>query len=290
MRTSAPATLRLLPGFARLDEGFGSAYERYAVGCLVESMVRERGIQSVAEWPANGVLGVPGIKSLPLALAGAEVTLLNPDAALLDAVSIIWRAAGLHEPSRLLQSPEDVDAAPRDRFDLVWSFCAFEHAASASRLASAMLRASRRYVLVFVQNAWGPGVHLHRLQHALEHRAWDHGAIRLMRAGAVARALERGGARIEAVGGCDLPPWPDLDVKLPRFGAARSVPAAWPRRVGPSDPVISAEAAAAAFLHPMPLSAPMQALVAWHDNVELRLPERVLLAIAHHPWVLARTA
>src|ERR1044071_10024980 len=103
---TASPTEQLLPALAALQEGLGSAYERYAVGRLTERLVRELGVRTVAEWPANGVLGVPGLKSLPLALLGCVVTLLSPSRELLDGARTMWRAAGA-EPARIVGSPED---------------------------------------------------------------------------------------------------------------------------------------------------------------------------------------
>jgi SAM-dependent methyltransferase len=275
-----------LPHLASLQEGFGSAYERYAVGKLMESLADRLSAHTIAEWPANGVLGVPGLKSLPLALAGRAVTLVNPSSALLEGAAHIWRAAGAPTPTLLAADPED--AATSNAFDLVWSFCAFEHARDPARLANAMVRASCGYVLVFVQNAWMPGVHLHRLHHRLGGQRWDHGAIDSMRAETVARRLKNAGAELVELGGCDLPPWPDLDVRLPRFGRGETVLQGAPRPYGPGDAVLPSTAAAAIFEKPARLSAPMRFLAGWHDHVELRIPRRILRWLAHHPYVLAK--
>src|SRR5678816_4071378 len=124
---SVSPTTRLLPGLASLHEGFGSAYERYAVGRLTERLVVELGVRSIAEWPANGVLGVPGLTSLPLALLGCNVTLVSPSAGLLEGARTVWRSVGA-EPELVVASPEDEHAVGGRSFDLVWSFCAFEHA------------------------------------------------------------------------------------------------------------------------------------------------------------------
>jgi hypothetical protein len=278
----------LLPRLASLQEGLGSAYERYAVGLLTERIVRELGVRSVAEWPANGVLGVPGLKSLPLALAGCDVTLLSPSRALLEGALSVWQATGAPAPSLVVASPEDAPAVAPDSFDLVWSFCAFEHARSTRALARAMVRATRAHVLVFVQNAWMPGVHLHRLEHALRRRPWDHGRPSAMRAETVARALSDAGAEPILVGGCDLPPWPDINVKLPRFGSRKLGLRDALRPYGPSDGVLSPQHAARVMSGDAPLSLPMRALAAWHDRVEHALPARLLRWLAHHPYVLAK--
>jgi SAM-dependent methyltransferase len=288
-RAPGSETARLLPHFSLLQEGFGSAYERYAIGKLTESIAEELGARTIAEWPANGVLGVPGLKSMPLAFGGRRVTLLNPSAELLEGAAGIWRAAGAPVPDLLVGDPENETAAPADAFDLVWSFCAFEHARNPEKLACAMTRVCRGHVLVFVQNAWMPGVHVHRLHHWMGRKRWDHGRLGLMRAEAVARLLQNAGARVVELGGCDLPPWPDIDVRLPRFGASESALLRAPRPYGPGDAVLSPAAAAEVFRRPARLSAPMRFLARWHDEVELRIPRAVLRFIAHHPYVLAKT-
>ncbi len=282
-------TRRLLPHLSALGEGFGSAYERYAIGTLTESLVRRLDIRTVAEWPANGVLGVPGLKSLPLAFAGCEVTLLNPSEELLQGALAIWRAAEAPVPNTLVASPEDESASPPDAYDLVWSFCAFEHARDENALARAMVRAAKRHVLVFVQNAWMPGVHLHRLHHRLKRKTWDHGRLGFMSAEAVAARLDAAGARIVSLGGCDLPPWPDIDVRLPRWRSPETPleVRVGARPYGPGDARLSPAAAARVFSRPARLSAPMRFLSTWHDHVERHVPLHLLRFLAHHPYVLA---
>jgi SAM-dependent methyltransferase len=286
---SPSPTERLLPGLASLHEGLGSAYERYAVGRLTERLVEELGVRTIAEWPANGVLGVPGLKSLPLALLGCSVTLLSPSAELLEGARTVWRSVAA-EPELVVASPEDENAVPEGSFDLVWSFCAFEHAHDPQRLARAMVRAARGHVLVFVQNAWMPGVHLHRVHHALEQRTWDHGAISSMRAEAVADRLGAEGAEIVRLGGCDLPPWPDINVKLPRPEPRGVSKREGPRPYGPGDAVLTPADAAKVLASTTALSPAVRALAAWHDRVETSIPQRVLRFIAHHPYVLAKKA
>lgn len=287
---AAPAfeTARLLPHLASLQEGYGSAYERYAVGKLMETMATRLQARTIAEWPANGVLGVPGLKSLPLAFAGCDVTLLNPSRALLDGAARIWQAARAPAPRLVVGDPEGSDVAEASSFDLVWSFCAFEHAKAPDRLAREMVRVARGHVLVFVQNAWMPGVHLHRLHHRLGGQSWDHGSLGSMRGESVAERLHEAGAHIVELGGCDLPPWPDLDVRLPRFGRSAAALEGAPRPYGPGDAVLPASAAARVFERPARLNPPMRFLAKWHDHVESKIPRGILRWVAHHPYVLAR--
>jgi SAM-dependent methyltransferase len=288
-RTPAHSEIRrLLPHLSELREGYGSAYERYAVGRLMETLVTELGVRTLIEWPANGVLGVPGLKSLPIACSGVSVTLLNPSAALLKGALEIWSAAGAPDPSTVVADPEDPGAVGGATFDLVWSFCAFEHARDPAELARAMVGAARGHVLVFVQNAWMPGVHVHRLHHRASAKPWDHGSVDIMRAEVVAEHLRRAGAEIVRLGGCDLPPWPDIDVRLPRPARIEASLKGGARPYGPGDPVLSPADAASIFRKPARLSTPMKWLAEWHDAVEARLPSAWLRWLAHHPYVLAK--
>ena len=278
---------RLQPRFAALGEGFGSAYERYALNRFLERLIDERGIRTVAEWPANGVLGVPGLKSVVARARGCDVTLLHPSAAFLFDVDAIWRAAGLEPPKHLVTEPDDLLRPPARAYDLVWSFCALEHTRDPVATARAMLRASRGCVLVFVQNRAAPGVHLHRLQHLLDGKPWDHGRVADMGAGAVSEIFERAGGRVVRVGGADLPPWPDINVRLPRPKSLEADLTPADRLYGPGDPVMTAKAAAKAFGSEQPERPLMRALMAWHDGLERRLPQQLLRWISHHPYVIA---
>lgn len=279
----------LQPQLAALREGHGSAYERYAINSFLERLIARYGIRSVAEWPANGVLGVPGLKCLGARKLGCEVTLLHPSAAVLDDFDVLWRAAGEAPPHRIVAAPEDAQACAPGSFDLVWSFCALEHVDDPRATIAAMLRASRGHLLVFVQNAWAPGVHLHRLEHALSRQRWDHGRLDEMRAERVAAHVRGCGGDVIELGGVDLPPWPDLNVRLPRpFSRDDGSLAPRARRYGPGDAVMTTDAVARAFARAPSLAASTRALMRWHDLVERRLPTSVLRFLAHHPYVLAR--
>ncbi len=281
---------RFQPQFASLGEGLGSAYERYAINRFLEGFIRAHRVESVAEWPANGVLGVPGLKSMMAQSLGCDVTLLHPSSDFLDDVESIWRAAGLSPPKRLECEPEDMATPPARAYDLVWSFCAIEHTRDTTATLRAMLRAARGWVVVFVQNRAAPGVHMHRLQHVLDRKPWDHGRIADMGAGALSRHVEAAGGRVLQIGGCDMPPWPDINVRLPRPASFNADLAPADRLYGPGDPVMTAAAAARAFATARTTSGLMKTLMAWHDSVEAHIPGAVLRWLAHHPYVIARPA
>jgi hypothetical protein len=64
--------------FFAFDEGYGTAYERYAFDKFVTSMIDRYEITDVLEMPADGIMGIPGIKSMIFAKKGCEVTVVHP--------------------------------------------------------------------------------------------------------------------------------------------------------------------------------------------------------------------
>jgi hypothetical protein len=111
-----------------------------------------------------------------------------------------------------------------------------------------------------------------------------------MSAGALALHVERAGGEIVEVGGCDLPPWPDLNVRLPRRASVDDAALAAPatRRYGPGDPIMTAEAVARAFASPRTPTRLVLWLMRWHDLAEVRVPAHALRWLAHHPYVFAK--
>src|SRR6185295_14053879 len=98
------------------------------------------------------------------------------------------------------------------------------------------------------------------------------------------------GAEVVELGGCDLPPWPDINVKLPRPEPRGVSKREGPRPYGPGDAVLTPADAAKVLASTTALSPAVRALTAWHDRIERLLPQRVLRFIAHHPYVLAKKA
>ena len=59
--------------FFAFDEGYGTAYERYAFDKFVASMIDRYEITDVLEMPADGIMGIPGIKSMIFAKKVAKL-------------------------------------------------------------------------------------------------------------------------------------------------------------------------------------------------------------------------
>ncbi len=66
------------------NEGYGTEYERFALNKFTSKMVKKYNISTVLEMPANGVMGMPGIKSLVFARMGCDVTVSHPSLEFLD--------------------------------------------------------------------------------------------------------------------------------------------------------------------------------------------------------------
>jgi len=271
---------------AALREGKGTAYERYALDRFLESLIERLEPARALEMPANGVMGIPGIKSLILAARGVDVTLAVPLEAVRVEVEELWRAIGL---KATIQTESYTSSSfPPRTFDLVWNFCVYEHVPSTEALLREMVRVSRRYVLVLTQNKYNPGIPLHRLFHRLRREPWDHGELSHVAPHVVVRAMRAAGARIVETGGLDLPPWPDINMQLrPPASAERES----------YDPPY-------AELRPGVIRRPLQETIdhiraltphygfwprfyrAWH-RLERVVPRQLLRFTAHHPYVLA---
>ena len=270
-----------------LDEGRGTAYERYAVDRFLEDLLARLSPVRVLELPANGVMGVPGMKSLVLAARGAEVVLALPDEQVAAEVRSLWAAVGLN--AELVVTPYERSAFAARSFDLVWSFCALEHVPNPDRLLREMVRVSRRYVLVVTQNPYNVGLPLHRGLHRWRGEPWDHGAIEDVGPQRVARLLRAAGAEVITAGGVDLPPWFDINMQL------RPPAEAQPEHYADSY----------AHLRPGVRRRPTEQIVtrmrsrtaargfwpwlyrSW-NRIEGLLPAPLLALTAHHPFLLAR--
>ncbi|MEE2828570.1 MAG: methyltransferase domain-containing protein, partial [Myxococcota bacterium] len=218
---SARDLLRLGPA---LDEGFGSAYERYAMDCFLEDLMARMTPRSVLEIPSNGVMGVPGIHSLLFSARGLPPTLAVPTPEVAEEIVRLWDAVGLE--AEVVVTDYDRSSFADNSFDLVWNFCSLEHSRDPAALIAEMVRVSSRLVLVQTQNRRNPGLPLHRAQHRRSGEPWDHGDMSLADPDAVSELLEGAGAEILEVGCIDLPPWPDINSQLrpPREGQREDYP------------------------------------------------------------------
>jgi SAM-dependent methyltransferase len=96
-------------------------------------------------------------------------------------------------------------------YDLVWSFCHFEHAREPARLIEEMVTKTGKYVMITIQNNRNLGVILHWIYHKIAVKEWDHGRISRMSPRKLRKAIEEKGLVICEDGFHDAP-WFILDV------------------------------------------------------------------------------
>jgi len=272
-----------------LNEGLGTAYERYVLNRFVEKLVKRLKINSVLELPANGVMGVPGIKSLAFAKMGCDVTLVNPSQKAIDEMKKLWNALGL-EANFVVSDYEKTRLKP-DSYDLVWNFCVFEHFDNPQNVLAEMARLSKKFVLVEIQNVFNIGFPIHRAYHKIKHEGWDHGDVKKMKHGEVSKMMRDCGLNIREVDATDMPPWPDINMKLgeascetmdfANYGKEfeKLRPKAKPKEV--NDIVESWKKLDTTKR--LPLS--MRLLELWY-YLERLTPRQFRIFISHHPYVI----
>ena len=156
--------------------GFGLVYEKFVFSELATRLVREFGLKTICEYPANNLMG-----NNSDVFIGCEITRLT------------------------------ADASEERTFDLVWNFCEFEQADGPSCFIEKAVKLSNGLVLIVTQNIRNPGVLIHRVYHALKMKRWDHGRLSRMSYNAVKSRIKKGEFEIIETGAFDAP-WFILDV------------------------------------------------------------------------------
>lgn len=194
------------------NEGYGTEYERFALNKFAEKMVKKYNISTVLEMPANGVMGVPGIKSLVFAKIGCDVTVSNPSQEFLDTAKKVWDALGLE--ANFIKSNWIDSKFNDDSFDLVWNFCVYEHFENPGKVVEEMLRVTQKFIFLEIQNALNLGIPVHQFYHLLNRKPWDHGNLDQMKLSNIIEIINKNKASIVETGATDMPPWPDINIKI----------------------------------------------------------------------------
>ena len=186
---------------------------------LLDRLAGRYTIASVLEGPTDGITGIRGLNSIPLAKAGAAVELALRDAEELSLASEAWEKEGLRD--RLTTRVVEGEGLGGDEraYDLVWNFNSIPQVADPGRLIAEMCRASRDLVLVFTSNTWNYGFPVHRLHHKAAGEEWSHGDISAMNTGRIARELRSRGFRVVERLLADVPWWPDIDSPIEEVAA-----------------------------------------------------------------------
>jgi hypothetical protein len=201
------------------DTGLGTTYERIAVARMLADLSRRHSIERVLEGPCDGITGIRGLNSVPLAQAGADIELVLKDEEEASLALTAWDLLGLSESVVVRSSPGfRLEAAPRS-FDLVWNFNALPQAPDPEGLVAEMCEASRDLVMVFVSNTWNYGFPVHRLHHRAAGEEWSHGDTRMMNTRRIADLLKAAGFEIVERLLVDTPWWPDIDSPIEEVAA-----------------------------------------------------------------------
>lgn len=277
------------------NEGYGTEYERYALNKFASRMVDRYNISSVLELPANGVMGAPGIKSLIFAKVGCDVTVAHPSEEFLSTAKKVWDAFGLDATfvkSHWLNSTFDDNS-----FDLVWNFCVYEHFDDPGAVIREMLRVTQQYVFIEIQNVFNIGYPLHRIHHLLRREPWDHGNPRQMKLSDVERVVTGHGASVVETGATDMPPWPDINIKLREMVSKKKSVQIRKIDKNPADElrptvVLRDVSDVVGDMRSFGKSTVNDDVVLrmfdlWHFLVETKSPSVFKKFVAHHPYVIA---
>lgn len=201
------------------DTGLGTTYERLALAAMLERLKERYHVESVLEGPTDGITGIRGLNSVPLALAGASVELVLSDPDELALAERVWNSLGLADRIATRLSNDFRLAARARSFDLVWNFNSLPQVPDPEGLVREMCEASRNLVLVLTSNTWNYGFPLHRLHHRVAGEEWTHGDLSAMRTNRIARILTAQGFEVVGRPLVDTPWWPDIDSPIEEVAA-----------------------------------------------------------------------
>ncbi len=189
------------------DLGLGTTYERFAIYRWLASVGGNYPIRTVLEGPGDGVAGIPGIHSIPLAQKGCEVTVSLETRAQVALARRVWATQDCLA-NQICSRGLPLPFSP-GRFDLVWNFNRLPFLDPES-LVSEMVRLSRRYVALVTPNRRNYGIPARRLYHRRTGLPWTYGDTAVMTPRAVHELLQRAGLRILDTRWLDVPWWPDI--------------------------------------------------------------------------------
>ena len=190
------------------DLGLGTHYERWSLSRLLEKLYFLYDFTTVLEGSADGMAGIKGINSLPLAKLNCKVTVNLP---VEGQIELAKRVFEKHDKRAEFYSGKDFSLDfPDSSFELVWNFC-IAHILDTNKLIDEMVRVSSRYVLIIVPNGLNYGFFIHWLDHLITGERWNHGNIKYMNINIIEKELKKRGLLTLETFLVDVPFWPDID-------------------------------------------------------------------------------
>ncbi|MCP4537252.1 MAG: class I SAM-dependent methyltransferase [Chloroflexi bacterium] len=191
------------------DLGLGTTFERFAIYEWLASVADGYPIHVALEGPGDGVAGIPGVHSIPLAQKGCEVTVVLEDPVEVALARQTWSAQDCLAQGQFACLQGLSLPFPSRHFDLVWNFNRLPFL-DPTALVAEMVRLSRRYVALVVPNRRNYGFPARRLYHLRTGLPWTYGDMAVMTPSAVHKLLRRAGLRILETRWLDVPWWPDI--------------------------------------------------------------------------------
>ena len=198
-------------------EVFGVTYDRYMLLQLHRALTNEHHLKTVVEMPSHGAKAAGSLYSIGFGKAGCDVTLVNPEMAMMKG----WDILGMEDK---VTTASDVDpyrtGFSSNQFDMAWNFVTWTELDDASRFLYEMKRISKKYLLLVTCNNVQPGYPWHRFLHRWYGFPWNHGEVKYNHITTVKKMVKAAGMKIAEYGTIDTPGWPDpsgpRDVRLHR--------------------------------------------------------------------------
>jgi hypothetical protein len=207
-------------------EVFGVTYDRYVLLQLHRAMTKELELQHIVEMPSHGAKAAGSLYSIGFALAGCNVTLVNPELEMMPG----WDKLEMSERVRSASGMDVYQTEFTDnQFDLSFNFVTWTELADPIRYLQEMQRISSKYVLLVTCNNFQPGYPWHRFLHWMFGFPWTHGKVQYNHITTVKKLFKTSGLTVIEYGAIDTPGWPDpsgpRDVRLHRrFGSKNAEP------------------------------------------------------------------
>jgi len=198
----------LLTGEKEEDLGMGIPYERWSLSNLLEKLYFVYDFSTVLEGPGDGMAGIKGLNSIPLAGRNCHVSVILPSEKQIEIAGYVYRQ---HNMDVTFKKSENFEMDYPDKsFDFVWNFCV-THILDSEKIIDNMVRISSKYVMIIVPNLLNYGFLLHKIDHLLTGEPWIHGNINYMNIPKIKTALEKRGMSVQQTFLVDIPFWPDID-------------------------------------------------------------------------------